>query len=66
MHDNGTGWVRRSELPEHYPIPVATWARWASRGEGPSFARVGKHALYKIADVERWLEAQKRDFKVAP
>ena len=59
------GWVRRSKLPELYPVPLGTWNRWAGRGEGPSYARVGKHALYRLEDVEAWLESQKRGAKVA-
>jgi hypothetical protein len=49
-------WVRRSELPKLYPIPLGTWNRWAYLREGPPYTRVGKHALYRIADVEQWLD----------
>jgi hypothetical protein len=48
-------WVRRQDLPERYPIAIGTWNRWAHRGGGPPYVRVGKHALYRIDDVERWL-----------
>ena len=51
-----TEWVTRQELAERYPIKYATWSRWAYLGTGPSYSLVGKHALYRLRDVERWLD----------
>jgi hypothetical protein len=53
--DDNDEWVRRSELPQRYPIPIGTWERWAYLGQGPPFTRAGKHTLYRVSDVEKWL-----------
>ena len=39
-------------------IPVRTIYGWRSKGEGPRGYKVGRHVLYKKADVDRWLEGQ--------
>lgn len=31
-----------------------------SRGEGPPYARLGHRIVYRLADVERWIEARTR------
>lgn len=36
-------------------VPVRTLDQWAYRGNGPRFAKIGKHRRYRIADVEQWL-----------
>jgi len=39
-------------------IPPLTLQSWRSRRTGPRSYRVGKHILYRLADVEAWLESQ--------
>ena len=39
-----------------------TIERWRSEGNGPAFVKVGRRALYREADVEQWLEQQRRSF----
>ena len=39
-----------------------TLERWRSEGNGPAFVKVGRRALYREADVEQWLEQQRRSF----
>jgi len=41
-------------------IPPATLSQWAYRGVGPSFLKVGRHRRYRPADVNAWLEANRR------
>jgi hypothetical protein len=41
-------------------IPVHTLAQWRSRGQGPTFSRVGRHVRYRWTDVERWIEDRQR------
>jgi len=47
-------WLTRAEVALCYRIAQGTLEGWASRGEGPRYARVGKKALYRVADVERF------------
>jgi hypothetical protein len=41
-------------------------ARWACERRGPTFSKIGRHAYYEVADLERWLDGEKtRTRKVA-
>jgi excisionase family DNA binding protein len=48
------------ELADELRVPVATVYRWNSEGTGPPVYRVGRHARFKRAEVERWLKQQAR------
>lgn len=50
----------RAEVAEYLGVPGATLDRWAHRGTGPKYVRVGRHTRYRWADVERWLDAQQQ------
>lgn len=39
-------------------VSVRTVYDWNSRGIGPQYHRVGVHARYRWADIERWLETK--------
>ena len=45
-----------ADLSEMLDIPVQTPYRWRCRGDGPVGYRVGRHARYRRAAVEAWLE----------
>jgi len=38
---------------------AATLAELASIGGGPAFRRVGRLPVYKVAELDRWIEAQR-------
>lgn len=42
------------ELADREGVPVSTVYRWNSRGGGPPYIKVGRHARYKLADVLAW------------
>jgi hypothetical protein len=42
-------------------VPVRTIAVWAGAGKGPAYSLLGKHARYRVEDVERWIDAHRRD-----
>lgn len=46
----------RKETADYLRVPLATLARWAYEGKGPTFYRVGRHTRYRRSDVEAWLE----------
>ena len=50
----------RPEVAEYLHVPVATLERWATRGEGPPYSRVGRHTRYRWDDVDAWLDAQQQ------
>ena len=45
-----------AETAELLRVPVRTLYVWRGAGRGPRAYRVGKHVLYRRADVEAWLE----------
>ena len=47
-----------AETAEVLRVPVRTLYVWRGAGRGPRSYRVGKHVLYRLADVEAWLEEQ--------
>jgi len=50
--------MTRPEVAEFLRTPVATLGQWAFRRVGPPYMRVGRKALYRRSDVEKWLEDQ--------
>lgn len=52
--------LTRREVAEVLSVPVATLDNWATRGFGPAYVIVGRHARYRPSDVERWLESRAR------
>lgn len=45
---------------EEYGLAANTWEKMRHRGIGPRFIRLGGRVAYDRADVEAWLESQKR------
>lgn len=55
----------RDKVAEYLGVPVATLTAWAHRGKGPRYTLVGRHARYRWADVETWLDQQTRGGEAA-
>ena len=49
-------YLTRREVAEEYPISYSTLAHLAMEGKGPPYLRIGKKAIYRVVDVERWIE----------
>lgn len=45
------------EVADYYSVPLATLYQWNSKGTGPRYARIGRNARYRRADVDAWLDA---------
>ncbi len=41
-------------------VPVQTLARWRFEGCGPAFLKLGGRVRYEVADLDAWLDAQRR------
>jgi len=52
-------YLTRREVSEWLGIPARTLARWAYVGSGPPFFRIGRWAMYREDEVERWLETRR-------
>jgi predicted DNA-binding transcriptional regulator AlpA len=51
--------LTRAEVADLLQMPIKTLARWASRGEGPPYLKVGRHTRYDIGELRRWLDDQR-------
>ncbi|MGN2640946.1 helix-turn-helix transcriptional regulator [Nocardia takedensis] len=58
MEQTRDAWLTRQELAARLKLPPKTLDNWAHRGTGPRFARIGRFARYRLADVEAWEEEQ--------
>jgi predicted DNA-binding transcriptional regulator AlpA len=58
-------WLSRQDLANRYGLPVKTLARWASIGNGPPYARMGRHVRYRLSDVIAWETARIEDQREA-
>ena len=54
-------YLTKEELARQLGKSTRTVERWAALRIGPPRTRVGASVLYAIADVRRWLEAQRED-----
>ena len=46
-------------------IPVKTMRNWRSRGEGPSFVKLGALVRYDVADLDAYVERHRRRTEAA-
>lgn len=51
-------WLTRPEVADRLRIPQSTLESWAVKGQGPRFAKFGKHVRYRLDDVEQWEDTQ--------
>lgn len=49
------------DLAERYGVPKKTIYDWNSKGTGPRYMIIGRHARYKLADVITWENARYAD-----
>lgn len=50
--------ITNKELALRVRRPLATIRYWRATGTGPRGARVGGRVLYRVADVDAWIEQQ--------
>ena len=47
------------EVPKKYPVfTEATLRYWRHRSVGPPSARIGRRVVYRVSDIEAWIDAQ--------
>ncbi len=52
--------MTRPEAAEYLRLSHKTLARWAWAGKGPAFIMAGGKVLYDVADLDAWLDGQRR------
>jgi Helix-turn-helix domain len=50
--------VYQEELAEKWKRPLSTLRYWRHIGYGPKSFKIGGRVVYKLEDVERWIEEQ--------
>lgn len=50
----GDVWLTRQEVADRLKLPVRTVAMWAHRRTGPRYTVFGRHARYRLTDVQQW------------
>jgi Helix-turn-helix domain len=51
-------WITRQEVADRLRVPFPTMNNWATKGYGPPYIKVGRHARYRLSDVIAWENAQ--------
>jgi hypothetical protein len=59
-------WLTRLEFAQRERVPVKTVAEWAYKHTGPPFAKIGRHARYRLTDIELWEAEQFKDDPSGP
>ncbi|NNH73647.1 helix-turn-helix domain-containing protein [Nocardia uniformis] len=58
---NINGLLTREQAANYLQVPGKTLARWATERVGPRYLKVGKHARYRLADLDAWLDENYAD-----
>jgi hypothetical protein len=66
MSENAPVWLTRMEFAQRERVPVKTVAEWAYKHTGPPFAKFGRHARYRLTDIELWEAEQFKDDPSGP
>jgi len=49
-------WLDEKEAAGYLRLSVFSLRAWRSRDEGPPFYRVGNRVVYKLGEIDRWME----------
>jgi excisionase family DNA binding protein len=52
--------LTQQQLADELQVSLRTLERWRQEGTGPAFIRVGRSPRYRRADIDAWLERQRR------
>jgi predicted DNA-binding transcriptional regulator AlpA len=56
-----TEYVDTPRLALHTGIAASTWNKRRGTGDTPPFMKIGSRVLYRLADVDKWMEARARN-----
>jgi excisionase family DNA binding protein len=57
VNENRLG-ITGDEAAEYIGVTKRTMERWRVTGDGPRFVKVGRHCLYRRADLDAWVDAR--------
>lgn len=55
---DGSDLLTREQVAERYNIAHNTLRYWRQQGTGPKSGRVGRRVMYRITDIEAWIDEQ--------
>ncbi|MHC8943052.1 hypothetical protein CAP48_12430 [Advenella sp. S44] len=58
--------INRRQAAEYLGVSINTLTCWASERKGPAFYKPGKQCMYKIADLDQFLESRRISFEQVP
>ena len=53
--------LQQREVAELLHVSTRTLEKWRVSGSGPRFAKVGRGCLYRLEEIESWLDSRLRD-----
>lgn len=51
-------WLTRDQFAARLQLPKSTVAGWVVTGDGPRYAKFGRHVRYRLSDVIAWENKQ--------
>lgn len=57
--------IASEEVARELGVKNQTLAAWRCIGRGPHFYKVGRAVMYSKSDIIKWIEAQRREPRVA-
>jgi hypothetical protein len=55
----GWGWVGAKGASQYLRKSMNTLQKWRTNRVGPPWSKNGGHVMYKLSDLDQWLESQK-------
>ena len=52
--------LRESGAAERLGLSMRTLQQWRLKGGGPVFVKAGRSVLYKVSDLDQWIEERRR------
>jgi predicted site-specific integrase-resolvase len=52
--------LTQQQLAHELQVSLRTLERWRQEGTGPAFIRISRFPRHRRADIEAWLERQRR------
>lgn len=49
--------LKNSEAAEYLGIEPHTLVQWRYRGQGPAYVKSGRFVVYRLKDLDAWLDA---------
>jgi len=52
--------LKVNDAAEHLGLSASTLNKWRVEGKGPRFVKLGRAVVYRLSDLDEWLERHSR------